>query len=327
MAYHFASFFPNPLFTIPCDHAAAKDAQAPLPQPAQAAPNSALALELAFNQASPSPSRASPLSSGNHLNECGNSACKLICLCENTPSTASTKPTWSPLSSESAPCIPSTYWNIASGSSVSSIIFSSTKDDDDEDQHSIVSSIIFSSTEHDEDDEDEDQHSSVSTIFFSSSEDNNNEDDDDEDDGDEDDNDEDGDDKDEHDSQSEGESAPVSRPNTPGSVIPSSTNFSNLSNHSNRKGLRSPLPSHSPPPASTRVKTLMQDMGLRVQTQSLEELEALHAQEEEEELSTREVGTTVVKMYPPLAWRNGWYASGPRPERARVVGYCVVYEE
>jgi hypothetical protein len=71
----------------------------------------------------------------------------------------------------------------------------------------------------------------------------------------------------------------------------------------------------------------MKDMGLRVQTQTLEELETLHAQEEEEELLTREAATMEVKVYPPLAWRNGRYGRGPRPERARVVGYCVVYEE
>jgi hypothetical protein len=65
----------------------------------------------------------------------------------------------------------------------------------------------------------------------------------------------------------------------------------------------------------------MEDMGLRVRTQSLEEVEGLRAGEEEE------ASAMEVKVYPPLAWRNGRCALGARPERARVVGYCVVYEE
>ena len=332
--YQYAPFFSNAIFTIPCDHAAEEDAQTPFSQTAQAAPNSALAYSL--SQLDLSPSSASPLSS--RAKECGNLDCSCICLCEDPPSTV---PTNSPLSSESAASISSTYWN-APSSGVSTIYFSSDddgedSDDDDYDEYddsqsdnwqleesalasrpsSSVSTIVFSSDDGDySDDDDEDDNSqpeedsalasrrssTVSTIYFSS--------DDDSDYDDEDDN-----------SEPEEESAPASRPSTPRSpFLSSTTNLSNYSNHSNVQVLRSPLPSHCPPPNSTRVRSLMQNMGLRVQTRSLEEVEDFHAGVEEE--LPKEV-----KVYPPLAWRNGGYAMGPRPERARVVGYCVVYEE
>jgi hypothetical protein len=70
--YHFAPFLPSVFYTTPRDHTT-EDTQAFLPQPAQPAPNSTLAFALI--QASPSPSKASLLSSSSRLNNCSNTAC------------------------------------------------------------------------------------------------------------------------------------------------------------------------------------------------------------------------------------------------------------